>query len=309
MAAARKKKKRRSQAPVALVYFVTVLVFMGLLAALSVYLLKEFNIIDDGSSEDNAVVSNPVFTNLYARVNSKGQLQDATIVRIDPDKQKILVIPIPAVTTGSIDKSMTLRDVLADGGMTKLKEEVEDLFGVTVDNYMSVTNDAFERVADIFDGIIYTPKEELYYLSKDNDSNDISISKGELANLSGRQIRLICQYPVFSNGMQGNTDFLGEAVSGMINHAFQQSAVIMDNLDNIYDILTANSDTDLTSDDFKLQKSYLKEMLTSGSTPAEYICPEGTWWDSDEAFELSSEFKAELRDGTAEETTAEDSAE
>ena len=87
----KKKKKRRSQAPVALVYFITVLVFMALLAALSIYLLKEFNILDDGGDDEDAVISNTVFTNLYAGVNSKGVLSDAAIIRVEPDEQKILV--------------------------------------------------------------------------------------------------------------------------------------------------------------------------------------------------------------------------
>lgn len=51
-------------------------------------------------------------------------------------------------------------------------------------------------------GITYTPDEELYYLSQDNDENDIAIPSGDLTNLSGHQIRLICQYPCFQRGQE-----------------------------------------------------------------------------------------------------------
>lgn len=292
----KKKKKRRSQAPVALVYFITVLVFMALLAALSIYLLKEFNILDDGGDDEDAVISNTVFTNLYARVNSKGVLSDAAIIRVEPDEQKILVVPVSAMTAASTNKSQTMRDVFETGGMAQLKSEIQDTYDVTIDNYMSITNEAFESVADIFGGITYTPSEELYYLSQDNDQNDIFISKGELTNLDGRQIRLISQYPIFSNGKQGNIEFFGEALTSLLNNAFQQANITTDNLDNIYEIITENSDTDFTNDDFKLQKSYIKDMLASGTMPAEMMCPQGTWSHNDEKFEPSSEFKASLRE-------------
>jgi len=298
----RKKKKRKSQAPVALVYFITVLIFMGLLATLSIYLLKEFNIINDKDGDDE-VTTKTSFNNFYARVNSKGVLADCAFVRIEPDTGKILVVPISAMTVSAKEKSKTFRDVFETSGMTGLTSAVCETYGVTVDNYLSLTNDAFERVADIFGGITYTPEEELYYLSQENNENDISISKGELVNLSGRQIRLIFQYPLFASGKQGNIDFMGLALSRLINNAFQQANITIDNLDNIYSIITENSDTDLTSDDFNLQKSFVKEMLASGLSPAEQMIPRGTWSENDESFEVSSEFTTELKnriEGTTE---------
>ncbi len=294
----KKKKKKRSQAPVALVYFITVLIFMGLLTALSIYLLKEFNVITDDDT-DEEVTTKTSFNNLYARVNSKGVLADCAFVRIEPSSQTILVVPISSMTISAKDKTQTFRDVFETSGMTGLTSAVCETFDVTVDNYVSLTNDAFERVADIFGGITYTPEEELYYLSQENNENDISISKGELVNLSGRQIRLIFQYPVFESGKQGNIDFMGLALSRLINNAFQQSNITIDNLDNIYNIITENSDTDLTSDDFNLQKSFVKEMLASGLSPAEQMIPQGTWSENDESFEVSSEFKTELKNRIA----------
>lgn len=290
-----KKKKRRSQAPVALVYFITVLIFMGMLTVLSVYLLKEFNIITDDKGEEDATTKTS-FNNFYARVNSKGILADCTFVRIEPDTGKILVVPMSAMTVSTKEKSKTFRDVFETSGMTGLTSAVCETYGVTIDNYLTLTNDAFERVADIFGGVTYTPEEELYYLSKENNENDISISKGELVNLSGRQIRLIFQYPLFTNGRQGNIDFMGLALSRLINNAFQQANITVDNLDNIYTIITENSDTDLTSDDFNLQKSFVKEMLQSGLTPAEQMIPDGTWSSDDERFEVSSKFVTKLKD-------------
>ena len=300
MSSAAKKRKKRSQAPVALVYVVTVLVFMALISMLSVYLLKTFHVIGTENKEET-VISVQTFNDLFARVNSKGVLSDMTLIRIDPTDNSILVVPISALTVNTQNK-VTMRDAYADAGMAGVKEAVEATLGMKVDNYATLSNESFERVCDIYGGITYQATEELYYLSQENDENDISISKGELVTLGGRQIRLLTQYPVFSNGKQGNNEFLGAAMESLINSMFQQSYITRDNLDNLYNIITTNSDTDMNIDDFKLQKSYIKDMLSGGIVPAVKMVPEGTWAENDENFTISDKFIEKLKEKAAETT-------
>lgn len=288
-----KKKNRRSQAPIALVYFLTMLIFLAAFAVISVVLLEKFNVIDNNSSTTEVKIKSVTYNNLYARVNSKGVLCDLAVVRIAPESQKIVVIPISAYTVSSSQNTKTFRELYAEGGITKLKKAVIETYGLDVDNYVSVSNTAFETCADIFGGFSYTPPEELYYLSQGSNDNDISLNKGELVNLSGRQIRLICSYPVFSSGKQGNTEFLGTALKELINNAFRQSKITIDNLDNLYDIITSNSDTDFEKEDFKLQKSYIKEMIQENLTPADAMIPQGEWTD-DSHFKVSDDFVKSL---------------
>ena len=298
--AAKRKRKKRSQAPVALVYVVTVLIFMALISMLSIYLLKTFHIIDD-KKEEEPVVTVQTFNDLFARVNSKGVLSDMTLIRIDPTDNSVLVVPISALTLNSANK-VTMRETFAQAGMAGVKEAVEGTLGMKIDNYATLSNDAFERVCDIYGGITYMATEELYYISKDNDENDITIMKGEMSTLSGRQIRLLTQYPVFSKGKQGNNEFLGEAMESLINNMFLHSNITSDNLDNLYNIVTTNSDTDMNVEDFKLQKSYIKDMLSEGIVPAEKLVPEGVWADKDENFTISEDFITKLKEKAAETT-------
>ena len=252
------KKKRRSQAPIALVYFITMIIFLFVIGMLALYALREFGVIGNDDSDS---------------------------------AKKIIIMPVSAFT---VSGSQTMREIHEEGGMVKLKAAVADTFGITIDNYVSLTNDAFENAADIVGGITYTPDEELYYLSQDNDENDIAIPSGDLTNLSGHQIRLICQYPVFKEGRNGNMKFLGTAVTMLINNAFQQTNITKDNLDNFYNIFTANSDTDWTSAQYKEEKSYLKDMLDQNLTPAEALVPEGEWTD-DSHFKVSDKFKESVQ--------------
>ena len=58
--------------------------------------------------------------------------------------------------------------------------------------------------------------------------------------------------------------------------------------------LTANSDTDWTSAQYKEEKSYLKDMLDQNLTPAEALVPEGEWTD-DSHFKVSDKFKESVQ--------------
>ena len=285
------KKKRRSQAPIALVYFITMIIFLFVIGMLAFFALKQFGVIGNDDSNTDSGIKSPVYNTLFARVNSKGVLADAAVIRVAPDAKKIIVMPVSAFT---VSGSQTMREIHETGGMVKLEAAVADTFGITIDNYVSLTNDAFENAADIVGGITYTPEEELYYLSQDNDENDIAIPSGELTNLSGHQIRLICQYPVFSEGRNGNMKFLGTAVTMLLNNAFQQANITKDNLDNFYNIFTANSDTDWTNAQLKEEKTYLKDMLDQNLTPAEALVPEGEWTD-DSHFKVSDKFKESVQ--------------
>ena len=298
--AAKRKRKKRSQAPVALVYVVTVLIFTALLSMFSIYLLKMYHIIGD-DKEEEPVVSVQTFNDLFARVNSKGALADAVLIRIDPSNNSVLIVPIPAMTVSSTDNS-TIREAYAHAGMAGVKTAVESTLGLKVDNYATLSNEAFERICNIYGGMTYMSAEELYFLSETNDENDISIAKGELATLSGRQMRLLTQYPVFSNGKQGNNQFLGEAMEALVNNMFLQYETTQDNLDNLYQIITTNSDTDMNTDDFKLQKSYLKDMLTGGITPVDLMVPDGTWSEKEDSFVITEDFVQRLKEKAAETT-------
>ena len=120
--------------------------------------LREFGVIGNDDSDSDAGIKSPVYNTLFARVNSKGVLADATVIRVAPDAKKIIIMPVSAFT---VSGSQTMREIHEEGGMVKLEAAVADTFGITIDNYVSLTNDAFENAADIVGGITYTPDEEL----------------------------------------------------------------------------------------------------------------------------------------------------
>lgn len=294
MSGTAKNKRKRSQAPVALVYFATMLVFLAVFAVFATFLIDRMNSWNETDDEETVSLVQS-YNTMYARVNSKNVLVDVSLVRVSPEKNQIVVTPCSAFTVSVTDGSSTFREIYADGGIRRLVNAVEETFGIKTDYYISVENSAFESVADILGGVVYTPSEDLYYLSQENDSNDVSYQAGQAVSLSGKEIRLICQYPVFSEGRGGNMKFLGEVLYQLVNGAFQQKNITKNNLDNIYNIMTSNSDTNLTNNDYRLHKSYINEMLSENIEPAVKLVPEGTWTDESH-FTVSDEFRTALAD-------------
>ena len=291
---AKKKAKKRSQAPVALVYFITLLLTLSLAGGLSYYLLKKYEIFkpaSDDSKEDGTKSVNI----LFARLSDRGDFEDLCVFRVDPFKKEIVIVPQPAVTKTSGGKQY--KEVMKDSGMKGLERAVEETLGVSIDNYATVSDSAFEQVADLMGGMSYTAPQELYHISQESGKDDISIQKGDLVTLTGRQIRnLMTLSNLFNDSKQGNLTFQGLALEGVVNNGFRQNTMLKDNLFNIYEILTKNSDTDITKEVFNKLKRYLNDMLEERDIPARNMAPQGYWNNDYTAFTMKNDYIASVQD-------------
>ena len=287
----RKRRKKPSQAPVALIYFVTLLLFLGIFGLVAKLIIDK---LSGGEAEtpDLSQTTIESYNTLYARVNDKDVLSDLSVIRIAPEHNKIAVIPLSAFTVSDTDGVSTFREIYADGGIRQLQQAVDTTLGIKTDYYFTISNQIFEDCMDIIGGFVYAPEEELYYLSPTND-NDISLRENEPVSLSGLQIRLICQYPVFSEGRQGNTEFLGTALTSIINSAFDQADIIKDSLDLLYNKTVDGSNTNMSENDYKSLRVYIKQMLDNKVQPAYALVPEGQWTD-EKHFVISAEYKNKL---------------
>ncbi|MBQ8120502.1 MAG: LCP family protein, partial [Ruminococcus sp.] len=264
-----KKKKRRSQAPVALVYFLTLLLALSLAGGVSYYLLKKYEVFKPGVSDSKADSTRSVGI-LFARVNDTGDFQDMCVMRIDPFNKEITIIPQSDVTKTSDGK--TYKELMNSGGVELLrKKAAENLGGINIDFYATVTNSAFEQVADLMGGMSYTAPQELYHISQESSKDDISLQKGDLVTLSGRQIVNLASYDIFNDKKAGNLTFLSSALEQVINNGFRQATVTKDNLYNIYEIITSGSSTNLTKDAFNEIRRYLEVMLDERDIPAKSL--------------------------------------
>ncbi len=287
----RRRRKRSSQAPVALVYFVTLLLFLGIFGIFAKIIVDK---LSSGGAEtpDFSDTYIDSYNTLYARVNDKNVLSDLSVIRIAPKHDKIIIIPLSAYTVSSTDSDKTFRDIYADNGIRGLQQAVDSTLGIATDYYFTISNQEFEDCADIIGGFVYAPEEELYYLSPTNN-NDISLRANEPVSLSGRQIRLICQYSLFAEGRQGNTRFLGTALTALINSMFDQAEITKDSLDLFYNKTAGSRSTNMSENDYKQIRIYIKQMLDSKIQPASFMEPVGEWTDKSH-FVVSADFKQQV---------------
>lgn len=287
-----KTKKKRSQAPVALVYFLTLLLALSLAGGVSYYLLKKYEVFKP-TSADSKKDSTRVVSILFARVDDTGDFKDLCVMRIDPFNKVINIVPQTDVTKTSDGRNY--REILKSGGMDLLKNKVsETLGGIPVDYYATVTNSAFEQVADLMGEMSYKAPQELYYISQESSKDDISLQKGDLVTISGRQIVNLATLDIFNNKKEGNLEFLGQALEQVVNNGFRQATVTKDNLFNIYEILTTGSDTNLTKDVFNEVRRYLEVMLDERDIPAKTLAPQGSWNSDYTAFTMNSDYIREV---------------
>ena len=256
-----KKKKRRSQAPVALVYFLTLLLALSLAGGVSYYLLKKYEVFKPGVT-DSEKDSTRCVGIMFARVNDTGDFQDMCVMRIDPFNKEITIVPQSDVTKTSDGK--TYREIMNSGGMELLrKKAAENLGGITIDFYATVTNSAFEQVADLMGGMSYTAPQELYHISQESSKDDISLQKGDLVTLSGRQIVNLASYDIFNDKKE---------------------------------IITTGSNTNLTKDAFNEIRRYLEVMLDERDIPAKSLTPQGSWNSDYTAFTMKSDYISQVAD-------------
>ena len=274
-----KAKKKRSQAPVALVYVITLLVFMGAFGYIAYRLIKQMDSWKKGDTESQ-VEADPSFNLLFARTDKTGSLKDAAVIRFSPEESKVIIMPVSSHTVNS-ENGTTIDEVYSAGGIRQLEKSIESIFGIKVDNYLTVSTAGFETVADIIGGMVYTPQEDLYKLAE-KDADDISYQAGKAVDMSGHMVTQILGTKVFSNGYKGNLDFLGMILEQLVNNAFQQSNFTKTSLENIYTQLTEGGDTDYTKNEFSDDKTNINAMLDKRlNKPAVLMVPDGEWREDD----------------------------
>ncbi len=95
-----------------------------------------------------------------------GRSDTMLLVRLDPDTHTLKILSIPRdsrirLPNGSYSK---INSANARGGVPLVKEVIEDnLNGVTVDNYIRVTSEAFKKLVDVVGGVeVYVPIDMQY---------------------------------------------------------------------------------------------------------------------------------------------------
>ncbi|MBR6045125.1 MAG: LCP family protein [Ruminococcus sp.] len=286
-----KTKKKKSQAPVALVYFLTLLLFMAIFAFIATKLLKKVT-FDKTSSTTDTVRTDHSFSLMFARTNQMGSLCDVAVYKVIPEENHVIIVPLPAETVDSSTGKL-FKETYISGGITNLKQSVEQTLNISIDHYVTVSEGAFESIFDIIGGVIFTPSEELYRISENDDEADISYRAGIPVELTARQARILLASGLLPEGKKSEQDLFASILNQLTVNAFQQATLTKNSLDNIFNKLVNGGQTDYTNADYRENKPYLTELLDKNIKPVLLKKPDGEWKE-DDRFVIAQTFMNEL---------------
>lgn len=302
-------RKHASQAPVLIVYVVTMLICFVIFGSTAVVLLDKFvtqpkeELQNEKENSQQTVVDNEYDYSSARRtilfVGAEGEtINGIALLRILPDTLTVKVVPISPQTLATVgDTGGTLAQLFEVGGMTYLYKGVENAFGITPEKYIKISNDGWSRLVEYLGGTsTYVFPHDMYY--KDEETGSLtSFSHGPATRtLWGDDIRKIINYPLYDNGAKDQLSVTGELAVCLINSAcYTNSSALISNIQNVFNTIYNNSDTDITSKDFKNSREAYEYLIDKSQQPAVYRLPSGSWNDDFSRFTVDESFKEELK--------------
>lgn len=303
-------KKRASQAPVLLAYVMTMLVCLVIFGSAAVLLLDMFvtqpkeqrekeqlKAQNQNTEEEVTEVDYSLSRRTILFVGAEGEtINGMALVRLIPDGLSIKIVPIPTRTVAVVGSSTeTIATHFENGGMSYLKTAIENTYGITCDKYIKITNDGWNRLVEYFGGTsTYVFPQDIYYKNEETGETT-SFSQGQSTRtLWGDDIRRIITYPLYESG-EIQTRVIAEVSTSLVNNACSTyKDNIKSNIQNIFNTIFNNSDTDITSRGFKESREALEYLVeNAGGAVCTYKIPDGSW-DVRGNFNASEECKAQL---------------
>ena len=302
-------KKRPNQTPVLIVYVLTMLFSVIMFGTVAYVLLdvfvtqpklaREAELSKAPASEDDVAAETDYSaareTILFVSEQS-GTVNSIALIRVLPDLGTIRIVPVSQYTLSSVSGvEGTIETLYSTGGMTYLKQAVENACGVTCDRYIKISNEGWSGFVDYLGGTsdYYFP-QDMYY--KNEATGEItSFSQGSATRtLYGDDIRRIMSYPLYTDGNAARLRAVGELWTSLINSACSyNSGSVVGNIQTIFNVIYNNSDTDITQKTFSDVREAYEKLISENSAPATFRLPTGEW-DSSGYFNVDEAFKTEI---------------
>lgn len=297
---AKDKKKIKSQAPIALVYFSTMVVFLVILGAVAIGLMNKLVLEPEKASsvsvKDNTPTDKNNQTFFYMVKDDDNTLEAAMLARFMPADGKIMLVPLSPYTMTSFNSSnQTMAQVFKSGGAADTTSALSETLNISIDRYMSMGEECFENVCDNIGSVTYEVLEDMYYVDKNSD-DVTNYTKGDKISLQGSEMRLFITYPKYKNGYSQNVTVAGEFMRSLINNGFKLQTT-RDNLDSIYsNLLKESSEKNFNASDFDETKEFYYYVIDNFDNPAYVLTPTGAWSDKGDQFTVDEAFKTQLKE-------------
>lgn len=295
---AKDNKKKSTQAPVALVYFITLAVVLLVVGGISMFVMTKYVIVDDdssvSSSEDSTPTKKDNSTKLYLLVNDKSELEMTLVERVLPKSSKIVLLPMSEKTLAQ-GTEKTLADIYKSAGSQGVIAEIEKLLGTEMNNYIVLNHENFENLIDNLASVSYVIPENMYYIDQNSD-DIVNYEQGAEITLFGSELRPLLTYPLYENGPGENVKVCGELISSVINQGLKTSLTVQNLRATFSTMVKGSDDKDFSLNDFSEKtQSNIEYIIDNSNEPANYITATGAWNTEGTAFTVDESFKEQLK--------------
>ncbi len=212
--------------------------------------------------------------------------------RFLPEEKKILLISMPSNMLTVVDgKQYTLTESYQKGGISMTEQAIANETGITIDRYAIFDSTAFQRLCNIFGGVMYVLPSGMEGFTESPDAQYFGPSKMEK----------IITYPLFSQKEVQRSAVASDVICDMINQADEER--LLASMDMNFRTMVNLMDTDISSIDYDGMKKALQYLFKYGSDVAQFRIMTGT--SADNKFVLSPNFRDQIAPYFAEEEAEE----
>ena len=177
-----------------------------------------------------------------------GRSDTMLLIRFNPNDDSIKILSIPRDSRVQLPNGRysKINSVNAVGGIAYTKETIaNNLSGITIDKYIRVTGDAFEKLIDAVGGVkVYVPKDMQY--SDQTQGLEIDLKQGEQL-LNGKEAEGFVRYRNDALGDIGRIQRQQILLKALRKKL--QSPTSLWQIPKIWNVLESEVDTDLTQEE------------------------------------------------------------
>lgn len=195
-----------------------------------------------------------------------GKLTDTIMVaRLDNDKKTVNLLSIPRDTY--VD-GWKINAMYSIGGIENTVDCVEDITGLKIDHYVSITTDVFKEIVDQLGGVDF-------YVPQDMDYEDpvqglyIHLKEGQ-QHLDGDHAEQLVRFRSYEQADIQRTSVQRDFIKALITQ--KKSMEYVQKVDDIYRIVSSKIETDLTIKDILANISTFTELDVANNLNA-FIMP------------------------------------
>ena len=213
------------------------------------------------------------------------------LTRLLPARKQVVFIGIPANMLTVMDgRQDTLEGFYRSGGIQSVETALKNETSITVDRYVILGSEGFQKICNIFGGVNYLVPNGVIGLPADAQAQYLGPAQIEklITNLAYRDSK------EFTHGESERSDVAADVMTEMLNQTDYER--ILDRLESNFNAVINLSETDISSADYAEHENALKYMLNYGDKIASFriaIPMEGA---DGETFVLSSDFYSTVAD-------------